>query len=153
MAGELGPNGGLVGRFLDRLCGLDLPQWADVVRAWRDTLRRTDAWVSAEDAVGDALARTGRHDEHWVLQERLYQIFRKSPWYTNRRAHAECAGTEVAAQYLAGSAAFALLVADALSREELRTLYAPFAGPIPLAELALPGEHGRRDTLGDLPAA
>lgn len=154
MAGELGPNGGLVERFLERLCELDLAQWADVVRAWRDTLRRTDAWTSAEDAVGDAIARTGRHDEQWVLQDRLHERFKRTPWFTNRQSPS-AAGTEAAAQYLASSAAFALLVADALSREELRTLYAPFAGVVPLPELLLPGENGRGrgGPVGNLPAA
>ncbi len=153
MSAELGPTGRMVERFLARLCELDLAQWADVVRAWRDTLRRTDAWASAEDAVGDAIARTGRHDAQWALQDRLYELFRASPWHTNPRANGN-PGTEAAAQYLAGTAAFALLMGDAIDAEALRTLYAPFAGVIPLPELALPGGNGRdRGPTGRLPAA
>jgi hypothetical protein len=154
MAAGLGPNGALVERFLERVGELDLVRWGEVVRAWRDTLHRTAAWSGAEDAVGEAITRTGRHDEQWELQDRLHQIFRRSCWFTNRQASA-AAGTEAAAQYVAGTAAFALLVADALSREELRTLYAPFAGAIPLPELALPGENrrGRAGPVDDLPAA
>jgi hypothetical protein len=155
MAGELGPNGAMVERFLERLPELDLAQWADVVRSWRDTLRRTDEWADAEDAVGEAITRTGRHDAQCDLQDRLYQLFKRSPWHTNRHTPATAAGTEAAAHYLASTAAFGLLVADALPREALRALYAPFAAMIPLPELALPGEHrrGRAGRVDDLPAA
>jgi hypothetical protein len=154
MADEAGPTGRMVEQFLARLCELDLAQWADVVRAWRDTLRRTDVWAAAEDAVGDAIARTGRHDAQWQLQERLYELFRASPWHTIPRANAT-PGTEAAAQYLASSAAFALLMGDAIGSEALRTLYAPFAGVIPLAALALPRTHGLGPggSAGRLPAA
>jgi hypothetical protein len=67
-----GPNTSLVERFLDRLQALEFDQLTDVVTAWRDALRRTDAWYSAEDAVGDAIAALRRHDEQWRLQGRLY---------------------------------------------------------------------------------
>ena len=152
MADGLGPTERLVERFLERACALDLAEWADVVRAWRDTLRRTDAWAAAEDAVGDAITQTGRHDEQWRLQDRLHEAFRASPWHTSTRANA-APGTEAAAQYLASTAAFALLVGDAISAEALRTLHAPFAGVIPLAELALPVPRGTGGPSGRLPAA
>ena len=148
MTAELGPTERLVERFLGRLCGLDLAQWSEVVRAWRDTLRRTDAWASAEDAVGDAIARTGRHEEQWRLQDRLYELFRTTPWHTHPGANAS-AGTEAAAQYLASSAAFALLLGDAIGSEALRTLYAPFASVIPLPALA----QRQLDDLGGLGAS
>jgi hypothetical protein len=155
MAGELGPNGAMVERFLERLPEVGLAQWGDVVRSWRDTLRRTDEWAGAEDAVGDAIARTGRHDAQCDLQDRLYLLCKRSPWFTTGAAPGAAAGTEAAAHYLASTAAFALLVADALPREALRALYAPFAATIPLPELALPGEYrrGRAGRVDDLPAA
>jgi hypothetical protein len=151
MSAELGPTERLVERFLERACALDLAQWADVVRAWRDTLRLTDAWAAAEDAVGDAITRTGRHDEQWRLQDRVHELFRASPWHTNARA-SSAPGTEAAAQYLASTAAFALLVGDAIGGEALRTLYAPFSGVIPLAELALPVPRSTDGPTGRLPA-
>ena len=57
--------------------------------------------------------------------------------------------TEAAAQYLASSAAFALLLIDALAPAHVATLYAPFAALIPLATLGIrapraPDRDGRR---------
>jgi hypothetical protein len=154
MAGEFGPNSVAIESFLDQLARLSLAQFTDAIRTWREALRRTDAWYAAEDAVGEALARTARHDEEWRLHDRLYEIFRSSAWHADvdveRAAGSEHApSSEPAAQYLAGTAAFALLVFDALSGAHLATLYAPFATLIPLASLGLraPGagqSEGRR---------
>ena len=129
----------MVERFLARLSGLSLADYGEAVRTWRDELRRTDRWYAAEDAVGDAIARTGRHDEQWRLHDRVHRLFRESEWHTRPAAPGESQGTEAAAQYLASTAAFALLLADAIPRDELRTLYTPFATAIPFAELVGPG--------------
>jgi hypothetical protein len=134
----MGATGALVERFLARLATLKLADYGDAVHTWRLELRRTDAWYAAEDAVGDAIARTGRHDECWHLQGRLYRLFRESAWHTQPRTPADAEGTEAAAHYLASTAAFALLLADAITPAELRTLYAPFARAIPLPELVAP---------------
>ena len=133
----LEPNGPIVEAFLARLARLDLAQYGAAIRRWRDELRRTDAWCAAEDAVGEAIAETGRHDAHWRMQERLFELFHASPWYTDRDAQARALGSEPAAHYLASSAAVALLVADAIDAGALRTLYAPFERVIPYLELEL----------------
>lgn len=132
MALSYGPNARLVQRFLDRIATFTVDDFGAIVRSWRDTLRKSDEWYAAEDGVGEAIARTRRDGEMWVLQDQLYAIFRGAPWYQQNAA-----APEVAAQYLATTAAVALMVADALPAEQLRTLYAPFADAIPLAELAL----------------
>ena len=134
---QFGPNSELVEQFLARLAQLDHPQMNAVVAIWRDGLRRTDGWYGAEDDVGDALTATHRHDEEWRLQERLYELFRRATWRIERTALATAPDTDAAAQYLATTAAFALMVADVLSTESLTTLYAPFAGSIPLGALGL----------------
>jgi len=143
-----GPNTALVERYLDRLQALEFDHLTQVVTAWRDALRRTDAWYAAEDAVGDAIAALRRHDEQWRLQGRLYEIFRRSKWFRDGHPASEVSGTEAASQYLASTAAFALLVADRLTRAQLATLYTPFNTAIPLASLGLEGvapgfERGR----------
>ena len=137
MSRLLGPNGYLIERFLERLAQLQMSQFAEAVRTWRETLHHTDAWYGAEDAVGDAITLTGRHAEQWRLQDRLYQLFRGSGWFTERRPSLAVPATEAAAQYLASTAAFALLVADEIAPREFATLYAPFAQVISLAELGL----------------
>jgi hypothetical protein len=134
---QYGPNSELVDQFLARLARLDHPQMTAVVAIWRDGLRRTDLWYGAEDDVGDALTATRRHDEEWRLQERLYELFRRATWRVERTAFATAPDTEAAAQYLATTAAFALMVSDVLSAESLGTLYAPFADSIPLSALGL----------------
>lgn len=136
MAHPFGPNGRLVERFLDRLAQLTPDELTAIVQRWRDTLRKTDAWYSAEDAVGEAVARTRRDGETWVLQDRLYAVFREMPWFTDR-APGTPAPAEVASQYLATTAAVALLVADVLTAAQLTTLYAPFAEVLPIADVAL----------------
>jgi hypothetical protein len=136
MTRALGPTGRLVERFLERLARLGIDDFGAVVRTWRDTLRHNDAWYAAEDAVGEAVARTRRDDPMWLVQDDVYGIFRGAPWY-GRQPVVDRAPSEFAAQYLAQTAAVALLVADTLSADHLRTLFAPFADVIPLATLAL----------------
>jgi hypothetical protein len=141
MASSFGPNSELVERFLQRLAGLDITQLGEVIATWRAHLRRTDEWYGAEDAVGEAIARTRRYAEQWRLQDRLYELFRRSSWYTNLEPGTLVPACEAAAQYLASVAAFAVLVADAISPRAFATLYTPFAETITLQQLGL-GESG-----------
>jgi hypothetical protein len=138
MQRRLGPNATIVERFLNRLAALEFEQISTVVLTWRERLRRTDGWYAAEDAVGDAIAKTRRHDGQWYLQGQIYEMFRNSSWYTQAKPASAVAGTEAAAQYLASTAAFALLVSDVLSPTELGVLYAPYGAVIPIGELGLP---------------
>lgn len=149
MADDYGPNSIPVASFLARLPRLTLQDFAGAIQRWREALRRTDAWYAAEDAVGDALARTHRYDAEWRLHEDLHGVFRDASWHAGEGATAHGAATEAAAQYLAASAAFALLLIDALAPAHLATLYAPFAELIPLASLGIrapraPDRDGRR---------
>jgi hypothetical protein len=135
---QYGPNSELVERFLARLARLSHTEISAAVAAWRDGLRCTNAWYTAEDEVGDALTATRRHDEEWRLQEHLYELFRRASWRLERPVSPTTTETsDAAAQYLASTAAFALMVADALSVQGLTTLYAPFAEVVPLGELGL----------------
>jgi hypothetical protein len=135
---QYGPNSELVERFLARLARLSHTEISAAVAAWRDGLRCTNAWYTAEDEVGDALTVTRRHDEEWRLQEHLYELFRRASWRLERPVSPTTTETsDAAAQYLASTAAFALMVADALSVLGLTTLYAPFAEVVPLGELGL----------------
>lgn len=132
MAQPYGPNSTLIDRFITRLGRLTVTDFAAIVVRWRDGLRKSDAWYAAEDAVGDAIARTHRDDAMWRVQDRLYTLFRGTPWYQR-----DASSPEVATQYLANSAAIALMVADVLPRESLAVLYEPFAESIPLGSLPL----------------
>lgn len=145
---QYGPNSELVERFLARLARLNHTEISAAVAAWRDGLRCTNAWYTAEDEVGDALTVTRRHDEEWRLQEHLYELFRRASWRLERPVSPTTTETsDAAAQYLASTAAFALMVADALSVQGLTTLYAPFAEVVPLGELGL-DMLARRKTRG-----
>jgi hypothetical protein len=137
MARPFGPNTRLIERFLERLAHMDVGEYGGVVQRWRDALAAENGWYAAEDAVGDAIAATRRDGEMWLLQDRLYAIFRDAPWYTRQPLGAPHAPPEVASQYLATSAAVALLVADVLEAKHLNVLYGPFAAAIPLTDVAL----------------
>ena len=137
MSRPFGPSGRLVERFLERLSKLGIDDFNEVVRRWRTTLRDSDAWYAAEDAVGEAIARTRRDGAMWILQDRIYEIFRGGTWYEHRAPGAPVAPSEMAAQYLATTAGVALLVADALPATVLTTLYEPFRETIPMTEVAL----------------
>lgn len=132
-----GPDSALIERFLERLQELEFEQLTRVVASWREALRRSDNWYAAEDAVGDAIARLHRHDDQWRLQGRVYDHLRRTTWYHDAHPASSVSGTEAAAQYLASTAAFALLVADRLTRAQLATLYAPFVSVIPPASIGL----------------
>jgi len=135
---QYGPNSELVERFLARLARLSHAEISTAVATWRDGLRCTNAWYAAEDEVGDALTATRRHDEEWRLQEHLYELFRRASWRLERPVSPTTTETsDAAAQYLASTAAFALMVADGLSVQGLTTLYSPFAEVVPLGELGL----------------
>ena len=152
---SFGPNTSLLERFLERLAHLEFAQVATVVSVWRETLRRSDEWYAAEDDVGDAITFTRRHDEQKRLQGRLYDLFRRATWFSDAQPTAAEQATEAAAQYVASAAAFALLVVDELDPGSFATLYAPFAGIIPLADLGLDGaaRSGQRGARpADLPA-
>jgi hypothetical protein len=137
MSRPFGPSGRLVERFLERLGQLGIADFNEVVRHWRSTLRDSDAWYAAEDAVGEAIGRTRRDGAMWILQDRIYEIFRGGTWYEHRAPGTPVAPSEMAAQYLANTAGVALLVADVLPAAELRTLYEPFRESIPMTEVAL----------------
>jgi len=147
-----GPSGRFVERFLDRLAQFRLEDFEAVVRRWRVTLRDSDAWYAAEDAVGDAVARTRRDGVMWTVQDRIYEVFRGSTWYEQRPPGTPVAPSEMAAQYLATTAVVALLVADVLPGAALGVLYAPFRDAIPLAELALGGTVALEPGVADRPA-
>ena len=135
---QYGPNSELVERFLARLARLNHTEISAAVAALRDGLRCTNAWYTAEDEVGEALTATRRHDEEWRLQEHLYELFRRASWRIERPVSPTTTETsDAAAQYLASTAAFALMVSDALPVQGLTTLYAPFAEVVPLGELGL----------------
>lgn len=136
MPASFGPNRTLVERFLARLTRLDVADFTDVVRAWREGVGRTDAWCQAEDAVGEAIARTHRDEEMWRLQDAVYVSFRGGPWYERPLPGARSAAAEAASQYVATTTALALLVADAVPPQHLSTLHAPFRDVIPLADIA-----------------
>ena len=137
MSRPFGPSGRLVERFLERLAQLGIDDFDEVVRQWRITLRDSDAWYAAEDAVGEAIARTRRDGAMWILQDRIYEVFRGGTWYEHRAPGAPVAPSEMAAQYLSTTAGVALLVADELPATVLRTLYEPFRKTIPMTEVAL----------------
>ena len=159
---SFGPNSELVERFLGRLATLDLSQLGEVITTWRAHLRRTDEWYGAEDALGEAIARTRRYDEQRRLQDQLYELFRRSSWYTSLEPGTLVPACEAAAQYLASVAAFAVLVADAISPRHFAILYTPFAETITLHDLGLregaPATRNERGTAtserqaGDPPA-
>ena len=137
MSASFGPNRQIVERFLARLARLDVADFLDVVRAWREALRGGgEAWYQAEDAVGEAIARTHRDEEMWRLQHAVHVSFCGGPWYERPLPGARTAAAEAASEYIAASAALALLVADTLAPRHLATLHAPFGRVIPLAELA-----------------
>ena len=130
-----GPNTIPVERFVAHVGRLDVADFASVVREWREMARQGDAWLQAEDAVGEAVARTRRDDEMWRVQDAVYQSFRGGPWYTRALPRGRHAPPEAAAQYLAATTAVALMVADVLPPLHLDTLYAPFERAIPLREI------------------
>jgi hypothetical protein len=117
--------------FLSRLADLSPADHGAVVRAWSSVQRLDDAWAAAEDAVGDAVARSGRTNELWRLQELIYGVFQRAnrdAWRTPARLTQR---TDAAAQYLATAAAGALLVADVIDQRHVATLYAPYRAVIP----------------------
>ena len=137
MSRPYGPSGRLVERFLERLAQLQVADFNSVVQRWRATLRDSDEWYAAEDAVGEAVARTRRDGPMWLVQDRIYEIFRGGTWYEHRAPGTPVAPSEMAAQYLATTISVALLVADALPAQVLARLYEPFREVIPLADVAL----------------
>src|SRR5688572_28667508 len=106
MASDFGPNSELIERFLKRLAELNLAQVTAVCTTWRAHLGRNDEWYQAEDEVGDAIAHTQRYDAQSQVQDRLYELFRRSSWYTNLELGTLIPTCEAAAQYLASVAAF-----------------------------------------------
>jgi hypothetical protein len=73
----------------------------------------------------------------WLLQDAIYQIFRGSTWYDAHQPGTAPPPAEAAAQYLATTAAVALMVADVLPAGTLTLMYAPFRDTIRMADLAL----------------
>jgi hypothetical protein len=118
-------------RFLTRLADLTPADHGAVVRAWSSEQRLDDAWAVAEDAVGDAVARTGRTNELWRLQEMIYAVFHRARRHAWRAPDRLTQRTDAAAQYLATAAAGALLVADVIDPCHVATLYAPYRTAIP----------------------
>lgn len=93
-----------------------------MLSAWRQAPHNTPAWRDAEDAVGDAIARTRRHDVLERLREVVHATVLKGVPFGGLEAR-----DAAAVEYLAGAAVGALLVRDALSASHARTLRAPFA--------------------------
>src|SRR5438067_1582974 len=79
--------------------------------------------------------RTRRGEVAWTLQERVHAMFQRAAWRRFRPAGFAALRSAVTAEYLIGTAAVALLVADALPARHLARLYAPFVSVVPLATL------------------
>jgi hypothetical protein len=110
-----------VDAFLARLAALPPRELTDVLRAWRLAPHRAPAWRDAEDAVGDAIARTRRHAALERLRDVVHATVRTAAPYGGLGAR-----DAAAVEYLAGAAIGALLVRDALTPSHARTLRAPF---------------------------
>ena len=134
MTQPYGPNSRLIEEFLTRLQNLPFRDLGRAVQTWRAKVG--EEWHHAEDAVGDAIAATDRHEERQRLLERIYHIFRGSTWFSSREPDSLVPGSDASAQYVTSAALFALLVCDALRDGDFATMYAPFAAVIPLPELS-----------------
>jgi hypothetical protein len=137
MSHRFGASDASLERFLTQLAELRSADHGAVVRAWAAGQRLDDAWAAAEDAVGDAVARAGRTNDLWRLQELIYGIFhraRRDAWRTADRLTQR---TDAAAQYLATAAAGALLVADVIDPRHVATLYSPYRIAIPCDDVAV----------------
>ena len=134
-----GRNDELVDRFLDRVVRLTSGDVDGAVQTWREAQREAprtaDGWVAAEEAAVEALMRTRRGEAAWTLQERVHALFQHASWRRLRPTGFAALRSAVTAEYLIGTAAVALLVADALPARHLARLYAPFVQIVPLATL------------------
>ena len=145
-------NDELVGCFLEHVVRLAPGDVDGAVQTWREAQREAqrtaDGWVAAEEAAVEALMRTQRGEVAWTLQERVHAMFQRAAWRRFRPAGFAALRSAVTAEYLIGTAAVALLVADALPARHLARLYAPFVSVVPLAEL---GRAPRRPEVPNRP--
>jgi hypothetical protein len=141
-----GPNTAAIEAFLDRLAALPFSALGEVLTRWRAQMAdgRAGEWFAAEDALGDAVTLTERHDLQQALLEAIYDVFRRRPWFTAQAPSSQIPGADGSAQYLVTDAVLALLVRDQLAPHTFNTLYAPFAEWIPLAALPAPTRHEAR---------
>jgi hypothetical protein len=136
-AGTLGPNENAVLQFAARLKALSGEQWSDVlypVRSFRQELvanarqsrayRRAKRALQAVDASGDATTALGT-----LLKEEFRHVSETTDQYAPSIAH---------------TAAVAVLVRDAISPADFRSLYAPFEQVIPSRELAAKHDESQR---------
>lgn len=131
MTAPYGPNSNEIERFLGCLPQLSLERLGDAVGTWRAELAKSGAWHTAEDAVGQAIANTGRHRSQWLLLERLFNTFREAPWFKRGQPGSLVPGSDAAAQYVTTAALLALLVRDVLAPATFDTMYNPFKSIIP----------------------
>jgi hypothetical protein len=109
----------------------------DVLARWRAqaTDGQGEAWFAAEDALGDAITATARHDAQQAVLAAMYELFLRRPGRSGHARSLDDPGSDASTQYVATAALLALLVRDSLAPETVNTLYAPFEDWLPLATL------------------
>src|SRR4051812_19381724 len=133
---------GAAARFVGRVAQLDHEAVRDAVAAWRQNMRSAyDTWFAAEDAVAQAIVRSGRHTEQRPLLIHMADAFSQRVWTGRPRVESGPAervvhATEASGQYLATLAMLAILVRDHLDAGTFEQVYQPFAALIPITELA-----------------
>jgi hypothetical protein len=133
---------GAAARFVGRVAQLDHEAVRDAVAAWRQNMRSAyDTWFAAEDAVAQAIVRSGRHIEQRPLLIHMADAFSQRVWVGRPRVESGAAervvhATEASGQYLATLAMLAILVRDHLDVATFEQVYQPFAALIPITELA-----------------
>jgi hypothetical protein len=133
---------GAAARFVGRVAQLDLAAVQHAVATWRQRMRvGYDGWFAAEDAVAQAIVRSGRQIEQRPLLIHMADAFSQRVWTGGHRDDTGAAeqlvrATEASGQYLATLAMLALLVRDHLDAATFDRVYEPFAALIPIKELA-----------------
>jgi hypothetical protein len=131
---KYGPQTSQITAFLARLAELSFEDLGGAVDSWRGLVTGPD-WHEAEDHLSVAISETRRFHERERVLEHIYQVFRRSPWFTERKPDSHIPGSDASAQYVTTVALFALLVCDRLSAHDFDVLYSPFAGCIPPSQL------------------
>ena len=133
---------GAAARFVGRVAQLDHAAVQHAVSTWRDRMRvGYDSWFAAEDAVAQAIVRSGRQVEQRPLLIHVADAFSQRVWTGGHRDDAGAPerlvrATEASGQYLATLAMLAVLARDHLDAATFDQVYQPFAALIPIHELA-----------------